>query len=67
MGGQWNDEWGSDEWNYWAGGDTGYLRSLATLAPAKPIVIENRYEPLDGAADKSVVVPVAEFIKESTR
>ena len=37
------------------------------MAPAKPIDIKNRYEPLDIAADKSFVVPIAEFIVESTR
>ena len=39
MGGQWSEEWGGDNWNYGAEVDTGYLGSLATLAPApaKPI------------------------------
>ena len=65
MGGQWSDEWGGDNWNYGAESDTGYLGSLATLAPAqvKPIYVSNRYECLD----ESIVVPFSEFIVESTR
>jgi hypothetical protein len=65
MGGQWSEEWGGDNWNYGAEADTGYLRSLATLAPAqvKPIDVSNRYEPLD----ESFEVPVGEVIVESTR
>ena len=65
MGGQWSDEWGGDNWNYGAESDTGYLRSLATLAPAqvKPIDVSIQYEPLD----ESIVVPISEFIVESTR
>ena len=65
MGGQWSDEWGGNSWNYGAESDTGYLRSLATLAPeqVKPIGVSNRYEPLD----ESIVVPISEFIVESTR
>ena len=65
MGGQWSDEWGGDNWNYGAESDTGYFRSLATLAPAqvKPIDVLNRYEPLD----ESVIVPISEFIVESAR
>ena len=69
MCGRWSDDWGSDEWltpNYRAEARTGYLRSLATLAPAKPVIIQNRYDPIDDAADKSYVVPIADFIKEST-
>ena len=65
MGGQWSEEWRGDNWNYGAEVETGYLRSLATLAPApaKPIDVSNRYEPLDD----SLVVTIAEFIAESTR
>ena len=56
---------GGDNWNYGAEVKTGYLRSLATLAPApaKPIDVSNRYEPLDD----SFVVPIAGFIVESIR
>ena len=67
MGGQWNEEWGIDEWNYGTEVDTDYARSFATLAPAKPVVIKNRYEAPYDATDHTFVVTIAEFIREPTR